>query len=102
MFRFMLAKLKHKKCMVLCLLIGNVLLIAVSASQSIYKTASFERMFEEEFDRKWEKTGKWPFMLRTTAITATPEMAEKKFENAREIEADFGLPIKRRGGCIHA
>lgn len=94
MFRFMLAKLKHKKWMVLCLLIGNVLLIAVSASQSIYKTASFERMFEEEFDRKWEKTGKWPFMLRTTAITATPEMAEKKFENAREIEADFGLPIK--------
>ena len=52
MFRFMLAKLKHKKWMVLCLLIGNVLLIAVSASQSIYKTASFERMFEEEFDRK--------------------------------------------------
>ena len=94
MFRFMLAKLKHKKWMVLCLLIGNILLIAVTASQSIYKTASFERMFEDEFDRKWEKTGKWPFMLRTTAITATPEMAEKKFENAREIEADFGLPIK--------
>ncbi len=94
MFRFMLAKLKHKKWMVLCLLIGNVLLIAVSASQSIYKTASFERMFEEEFDRKLEKTGKWPFVLRTTAITALPETAEEKFQKSVEIAEDFNLPIK--------
>ncbi len=94
MFRFMLAKLKHKKWMVLCLLIGNILLIAVSASQSIYKAASFERMFEDEFDRKWEKTGKWPFMLRTTAITALPETAEEKFNESVEIAKDFNLPIK--------
>lgn len=94
MFRFMLAKLKHKKWMVLCLLIGNILLIAVSASQSIYKTASFERMFEEEFDRKLEKTGKWPFMLRTTAITALPETAEEKFQKSVEIAKDYNLPIK--------
>lgn len=94
MFRFMLAKLKHKKWMVLCLLIGNILLIAVSASQSIYKTASFEKMFEEEFDRKLEKTGKWPFTLRTTAITALPETAEEKFQKSVEIAKDFNLPIK--------
>ena len=94
MFRFMLAKLKHKKWMVLCLLIGNILLIAVSASQSIYKTASFERMFEEEFDRKWEKSGKWPFILRTTAITAMPETAQEKFNESVEMAEDFNLPIK--------
>lgn len=90
----MLAKLKHKKWMVLCLLIGNILLIAVSASQSIYKAASFERMFEEEFDRKLEKTGKWPFVLRTRSITALPETAEEKFHKSVEIAKDFGLPIK--------
>jgi putative ABC transport system permease protein len=80
MFQFLLAKLKHKKWMVLCLLIGNVLLIAVTASQPIYKAASFERMFEDEFEQRLQKTGEWPFTLRTSALTALSETAEEKYE----------------------
>jgi len=94
MFRFMLAKLKHKKWMVLCLLIGNILLIAVTASQPIYKAASFERMFEDEFENRLEKTGKWPFVLRMSAITALPETAHEKYEKAQQIVNGFHLPIK--------
>ena len=76
MFRFLLAKLKHKKWMVLCLLIGNVLLIAVTTGQSIYKTASFKRMFVEEFDKQWEETREWPCLLRTSTMVKTYEEAE--------------------------
>lgn len=94
MFQFLLAKLKHKKWMVLCLLIGNVLLIAVTASQPIYKAASFERMFEDEFEQRLQKTGEWPFTLRTSALTALSETAEEKYEKSQQIIRGFHLPVK--------
>lgn len=94
MFRFLLAKLRHKKWMVLCLLIGNVLLIAVTAGLSIYKTASFKRMFVEEFDKQWEETGKWPCLLRTSTMVKTYEEAEALFEQSKGMIKSFGLPVK--------
>ncbi len=48
MFRLMLQKLLHKKWMVLCLLIGNVLLIATATSYPMYKNASLKRMLDDE------------------------------------------------------
>lgn len=94
MFRFMLAKLRHKKWMVFCLLIGNILLIAVTASQSIYRTASFKRMLTDEFDKQWEETGKWPCTLRTNTRVETHEEAEQLYARSEEIISEFGLPVK--------
>jgi len=94
MFRFLLAKIRHKKWMVLCLLIGNVLLIAVTAGQSIYKSASFKRMFVEEFDKQWEETGKWPCLLRTSTMVKTYEEAETLFKQSADMISGFGLPVK--------
>ena len=94
MFRFLLEKLKHKKWMVLCLLIGNILLIAVTASQSIYKTASFKRMLVEEFDKQWEEIGKWPCLLRTSTMTKTAEEAEELASQSESVVKGFSLPIK--------
>ena len=94
MFRFMLAKLKHKKWMLLCLLIGNILLVAVSSGYLVYQSASFERMFVKEFDRKWEKTGKWPFMLRTSAWTVTPEATENLYLQTEKMIMELDLPVK--------
>ncbi len=51
MFRLMLQKLLHKKWMVLCLLVGNVLLIATATSYPMYKNASLKRMLEDELER---------------------------------------------------
>ncbi len=50
MFRLMLQKLLHKKWMVLCLLIGNVLLIATATSYPMYKNASLKRMLDDELE----------------------------------------------------
>lgn len=50
MFRIMLQKLIHKKWMAISLLIGNILLIAVAVSHPMYKDASLQRMFNDEFD----------------------------------------------------
>lgn len=94
MFRFMLAKLKHKKWMLLCLLIGNILLVAVSSSYAIYQSASFDRMFIKEFDRKWEKTGKWPFMLRTSGWVVTEPAIENLYLQTDKMVSELNLPVK--------
>lgn len=96
MFRFMLAKLKHKKWMLLCLLIGNMLLVAVSSSYAIYQSASFERMFIKEFDRKWEKTGKWPFLLRSGGWVVTDQAIDNLYLQTDQMVEELNLPVKEQ------
>lgn len=60
MFRFLLQKLVHKKWMVLCLLIGNILMIAVASSYPLYQTASFQKMLDDEFKEYMLTNNTWP------------------------------------------
>lgn len=60
MFSLMLQKLFHKKWMLLCLLIGNILLISVAVSHPLYRTSSFQRMLTDEFKAYEESKGEWP------------------------------------------
>lgn len=60
MFTLILQKLLHKKWMVLCLLIGNILLVAVAVSYPMYRNSSFQRMLTDEFDRYLDREGQWP------------------------------------------
>ncbi|NTV77550.1 MAG: FtsX-like permease family protein, partial [Clostridiales bacterium] len=69
MFRLMLQKIIHKKWMVLCLLIGNILLIAVTVSQPMYRSASFQRMLSEEFKEEKEETDRWPAALEAQIVS---------------------------------
>ena len=44
--------------MVLCLLIGNILLISVAASYPLYRVSSFQKMLTDEFENykeEWEE-----------------------------------------------
>lgn len=60
MLTLIFQKLLHKKWMVLCLLIGNILLVAVAVSYPMYRNSSFQRMLTDEFERYREKEGEWP------------------------------------------
>lgn len=60
MLTLIFQKLLHKKWMVLCLLIGNILLVAVAVSYPMYRNASFQRMLTDEFDLYREREGQWP------------------------------------------
>lgn len=63
MLTLILQKIIHKKWMVLCLLIGNILLLAVAVSYPLYRTSSFQRMLTDEFDAYMEETGDWPAVV---------------------------------------
>ena len=66
MLTLILQKIIHKKWLVFCLLIGNILLVAVAASYPMYRTSSFQRMLTDEFDAYLESTDTWPAMVTIT------------------------------------
>jgi putative ABC transport system permease protein len=64
----MVQKLLHKKWMVFCLLIGNVLLIATAASYPMYKNASLKKMLDDElaaYSETADDVGLMTFFLST-------------------------------------
>lgn len=73
MFSLMLHKIMHKKWMVLCLLIGNILLISVASSYPMYRVSSFQRMLTDEFDAYGEAKGRWPAVFSVTYLTKMKE-----------------------------
>ncbi len=76
MFRFMLQKLRHKKWLALCLLIGNILLVAVAAGYPMYKDASLQRMLADEFDAYAEKNGVHAGLITMSSTARKGEFKE--------------------------
>ena len=76
MFRFMIQKIRHKKWLVLCLLIGNILLVAVAAGYPMYKNASLQRMLEDEFEAYGAKSGSYPGLITMSSTARKGEFKE--------------------------
>ncbi|MBR1930524.1 MAG: ABC transporter permease [Lachnospiraceae bacterium] len=95
MFSLMLHKLLHKKWMVLCLLIGNVLLIAVAVSFPLYRVSSFQKMLTDEFAQYREQEGRWPAVfgvalnkLKGSSATGFAVMEQETDEAVEELGID--------------
>ncbi len=99
MFSLMLHKLLQKKWMVLCLLIGNILLIAVAVSYPLYRVSSFQKMLTDEFERYREEEQRWPavFSVKYSRIKGDKGTSfatiEKETENAVE---KLGVSVKEQ------
>lgn len=98
MLTLILQKIVHKKWMVLCLLIGNILLIAVATSYPMYRTASFQRMLTDEFDAYLESKGIWPAMVTFTHNRSKNRenySYEQVMEYVNSVNTQLGVPIAR-------
>ncbi len=60
MIRFIKQKLIHKKWMVVCLLIGNILLAAIASSNPMYQDAALEKTLKSKFSKYIEETNTSP------------------------------------------
>lgn len=104
MFSFMLQKLIHKKWMVLCLLTGNILLIAVAVSHPMYRVSSFQKMLADEFEQHREAQGCWPASFTVTHGTikggASVGYAAME-ENAEETLEKLGVEAKEQVAIFH-
>ena len=98
MLTLILQKMIHKKWMVLCLLIGNILLIAVSTSYPMYRTSSFQRMLTDEFDTYLETKGTWPAMVTITHNRSKSKESQdynRIAEYVNYVNTQMGVPIAR-------
>lgn len=96
MFSLMLHKLMHKKWMVLCLLIGNILLISVAASYPLYRVSSFQKMLTDEFENYKEEENRWPAIfsvdystLKGGGKTSFSTMESETFAAAGQLNVDM-------------
>lgn len=97
MFSLMLQKILHKKWIILCMLAGNILLIAVAVSFPMYRASSFQRMLTEQFDDYWIEKGKWPagFCVEYSSLKGTASEGMGALQSAVEQVAEqTGIPVK--------
>ena len=50
MFTFIFQKMRNKKWMVFCLLIGNILLISIACCNSVYTRSVLQKMLISDFE----------------------------------------------------
>lgn len=96
MFSLMLHKLLHKKWMVLCLMIGNILLVAVAVSYPLYRVSSFQKMLINEFEDYEEANKEYPAIFQVNyatmkGSTQTPllQVEEAADNGAQELPVEF-------------
>lgn len=97
MFRIMLQKLRHKKWMNLCLLLGSILLIATVVSFPLYQAAAYDRMLQDEFTNYIASEGKWPAMnVLSVFVQKEPEgtTVARMEEAVSRICGDLGVTEK--------
>lgn len=79
MFRFIKQKLMHKKWMVICLLIGDILLAAIASSNPMYREAALEKTLKSKYSNYIEQTNKYPGTVLFEAAMNAGKGQEQEF-----------------------
>lgn len=85
MIRFIKQKLIHKKWMVVCLLIGNILLAAIASSNPMYQDAALEKTLKSKFSKYIEETNTSPGILTFRASMNEGKGQEKEYKRMLDI-----------------
>lgn len=83
MLAIMFQKIRHKKWMVISLLLGSVLLTATVVSFPLYRAAAYDRMLRDEFTEAQMVTGEWPAKQTISFISKN----DKEGKNIARTEA---------------
>lgn len=71
MIRFVLQKIKNKKWLTSCLLLGLVFLVAAVSCQPMFKAGSLNKMLLDSFHNAGEETGTYPAVIGRTGAYVT-------------------------------
>ncbi len=85
MIRFIKQKLIHKKWMVVCLLIGNILLAAISSSNPMYRDAALEKTLKSKYSDYIEKNNAYPGVITFNASMDGGKGHEDDYKRMQEI-----------------
>ena len=99
MLHFVLQKLINRKWMAVCLLIGNILLIAVTVSNPVYSEAILQRSFTKRLASVIEQTQVYPATLtaKATITKGTSQETLDKYDilmqNHEQLPDALGIPV---------
>ncbi len=85
MIRFIKQKLLHKKWMVVCLLIGNILLAAIASSNPMYRDAALEKTLKSKFSKYIEENNASPGILTFESSMNAGRGQEKEFGQMKKL-----------------
>lgn len=84
MIRFIKQKLMHKKWMVVCLLIGNILLAAIASSNPMYQDAALEKTLKSKYSNYIEETNAYPGVVNFEASMNAGKGHEEEYKRMAE------------------
>ncbi len=67
MLRFIFQKLMNKKWLILCILIGNILLVGIACCNPMYTHAALQKMLTKNMNRSLQEENRYPCMELITA-----------------------------------
>ena len=96
MLRFVIRKMVSKKWMVLALLIGNILLISITASNPMYTQAVLQRTLLNDFNEYLTEKNRYPglHVLRTSASASKNAIILEARDEAQHIPETYGVPAR--------
>ena len=99
MLHLVIQRILHKKWMVVSLLIGNILLIAITVSHPMYQAASKRHMLTDGFTNYLEEKNSYPMVIRTYGrVRKGTGRAETNAlsEFVGNIDKLSGVPVKEK------
>ncbi|MHB8128501.1 MAG: hypothetical protein ACYDEX_05850, partial [Mobilitalea sp.] len=100
MLKFVTQKLLHKKWIILCLLIGNILLISIACLNPMYMKASLQKMLTSNLNSYLEEKNEYPLEI-SFSVAVSKQYSQvidspffKEVDKIPEkAKAMFGLPV---------
>ena len=96
MVRFVFHKLLSKKWMVLALILGNVLLLSLSAATAVYTDTALQRALELRFQQDIRENNRWPMQMTEKSARvskASNELLVKEEIRLGRTGEDLKLPM---------
>lgn len=100
MLRLVTQKLLNRRWMALCLLIGNILLIAISATSPIYADAVLQKVLTKTLAEDITGDNTYPAILNARVTfqqnsdKETYDAAQELFDQVRGLPDKLGIPVK--------
>ena len=98
MLRFVIRKMVSKKWMVLALLIGDILLVSITASNPMYTQAVLQRTLLTSFNNYLTEKNRYPglYVLRANAVPSKNYVVAETRQMVEGIPAAYDLPAREQ------
>ena len=103
MIRFVIRKMLNKKWMVLALLVGNILLVSITAGNPMYTRAVLQRTLTRNLETYLVENNAYPGLItiRTSGASKDGVLLRQYSQSAQIASERFGLPAAERVNVLN-